>query len=71
MHILKEYLLVSFQATFALTIMQTSSIMHFYIFFGLCWHQSPKGRDWKENRLTPFPKLILVVELPNTNNRTN
>jgi hypothetical protein len=23
-------------------IMQTSSIMHFYIFFGLCWHQSPK-----------------------------
>jgi hypothetical protein len=34
--------LVSFQATFALTIMQTSSIMHFYICFGLCWHQSPK-----------------------------
>ena len=23
-------------------IMQTSSIMHFYICFGLCWHQSPK-----------------------------
>jgi hypothetical protein len=22
-------------------IMQTSSIMHFYICFGLCWHQSP------------------------------
>jgi hypothetical protein len=37
-----ENILVSFQATFALTIMQTSSIMHFYIFFGLCWHQSPK-----------------------------
>jgi hypothetical protein len=26
-------------------IMQTSSIMHFYICFGLCWHQSPKGGD--------------------------
>jgi hypothetical protein len=23
-------------------ILQTSSIMHFYICFGLCWHQSPK-----------------------------
>jgi riboflavin transporter FmnP len=31
--------------TFALTIMQTSSIMHFYICFGLCWHQSPKRGD--------------------------
>jgi hypothetical protein len=28
-------------------------------------------RVWKGNRLTPFPKLILVVELPNTNNWTN
>jgi hypothetical protein len=26
-------------------IMQTSSIMHFYICFGLCWHQSQKGGD--------------------------
>jgi hypothetical protein len=26
-------------------IMQASSIMHFYICFGLCWHQSPtRGR---------------------------
>jgi hypothetical protein len=24
-------------------IMQTSSILHLYICFGLCWHQSPKG----------------------------
>jgi hypothetical protein len=32
----------SILVTFALTIMQTSSIMHFYICFGLCWHQSPK-----------------------------
>jgi hypothetical protein len=31
-----------FLAIFALIIMQTSSIMHFYICFGLCWHQSPK-----------------------------
>jgi hypothetical protein len=23
-------------------IMQTSSIMHFYTCFSLCWHQSPK-----------------------------
>jgi hypothetical protein len=23
-------------------VMQTSSILHFYICFGLCWHQSPK-----------------------------
>jgi hypothetical protein len=23
-------------------LMQTSSIMHLYICFGLCWHQSPK-----------------------------
>jgi hypothetical protein len=26
-------------------IMQTSSILHLYICFGLCWHQSPKGGD--------------------------
>jgi hypothetical protein len=37
-----ENLLVQFLVTLALTIMQTSSIMHFYICFGLCWHQSPK-----------------------------
>jgi hypothetical protein len=49
MHILKEYLLVSFQATFALTTMQTSSTMHFYICFGLCWHQSPKRGILKGN----------------------
>jgi hypothetical protein len=23
-------------------LMQTSLIMHLYIYFGLCWHQSPK-----------------------------
>jgi hypothetical protein len=23
-------------------LMQTSSILHLYICFGLCWHQSPK-----------------------------
>ena len=30
-------------------IMQTSSIMHFYICFGLCWHQSPKRGRLKGN----------------------
>ena len=31
-------------------IMQTSSIMHFYICFGLCWHQSPKRGRLKGNQ---------------------
>jgi hypothetical protein len=52
-------------------IMQTSSIIHFYTCFGLCWHQSPKRGNWKGIRLTPISYLILVVELPNTNNWTN
>jgi hypothetical protein len=30
-------------------IMQTSSIMHFDICFGLCWHQSPKRGKLKGN----------------------
>jgi hypothetical protein len=30
-------------------IMQTSSIIHFYICFGLCWHQSPKRGRLKGN----------------------
>jgi hypothetical protein len=30
-------------------IMQDSSIMHFYICFGLCWHQSPKRGRLKGN----------------------
>jgi hypothetical protein len=30
-------------------IMKTSSIMHFYICFGLCWHQSPKRGILKGN----------------------
>jgi hypothetical protein len=30
-------------------IMQTSSIMHFHIRFGLCWHQSPKRGRLKGN----------------------
>jgi hypothetical protein len=30
-------------------ITQTSSIMHFYICFGLCWHQSPKRGRLKGN----------------------
>jgi hypothetical protein len=31
-------------------IMQTSSIMHFYTCFGLCWHQSPKRERLKGNQ---------------------
>ena len=30
-------------------LMQTSSILHLYICFGLCWHQSPKRRRLKGN----------------------
>jgi hypothetical protein len=30
-------------------IMETSSIMHFYTCFGLCWHQSPKRGRLKGN----------------------
>jgi hypothetical protein len=30
-------------------IIQTSSVMHFYICFGLCWHQSPKRGRLKGN----------------------
>jgi hypothetical protein len=30
-------------------IMQTGSIMYFYICFGLCWHQSPKRGRLKGN----------------------
>jgi hypothetical protein len=30
-------------------IMQTSSFMHFYFCFGLCWHQSPKRGRLKGN----------------------
>jgi hypothetical protein len=29
--------------------MQTSSVMHFHICFGLCWHQSPKRGRLKGN----------------------
>jgi hypothetical protein len=54
MPILWVVILAQFQVTFALTIMRTSSIMHFYICFGLCWHQSPKRGDWKGIRLTPI-----------------
>jgi hypothetical protein len=46
---MQVFILAQFQATFALTTMQTSSIMHFYICFGLCWHQSPKRGRLKGN----------------------
>jgi hypothetical protein len=35
-------ILVSTPINLCTYIMQTSSILHFYICFGLCWHQSPK-----------------------------
>jgi hypothetical protein len=53
-NILWEFIIGSIISNLCTYIMQTSSIMHFYICFGLCWHQSPKGGDWKGIRLTPF-----------------
>jgi hypothetical protein len=35
-------ILVSTPSNLCTYFMQTSSILHFYICFGLCWHQSPK-----------------------------
>jgi hypothetical protein len=37
-----ENMLVQILSNLCTYIMQASSIMHFYICFGLCWHQSPK-----------------------------
>jgi hypothetical protein len=34
--------------------MQTSSILHFYICFGLCWHQSPKRGRLKGKQAYTF-----------------
>jgi hypothetical protein len=42
MHILWMYKLVQFQVTFALTFCKLVQLLHLYICFGLCWHQSPK-----------------------------
>jgi hypothetical protein len=39
----------SISSNLCTAIMQTSSIMHFYICFGLCWHQSPKRGRLKGN----------------------
>jgi hypothetical protein len=39
----------SIPSNLCIYIMQTSSIMHFYICFGLCWHQSPKRGRLKGN----------------------
>jgi hypothetical protein len=39
-YLVEVIILVSFQATFALTLCK--SILHFYICFDLCCHQSPK-----------------------------
>jgi hypothetical protein len=39
---LVEMIIGYIPSNFCTYIMQTSSILHFYICFGLCWHQSPK-----------------------------
>jgi hypothetical protein len=49
-------------------LMQTSSILHFYIFFGLCWHQSPKRGRLKvsafQTRGVPGPTSKLSPRAP-------
>jgi hypothetical protein len=70
-YLVEIIILVSLQATFALTLCKLVQFCT-YIFALVCVginHQ--KGGDWKENKVKPFPKWILVVELPNTNNWTN
>jgi hypothetical protein len=45
--------------------MQTSSIMHFYTCFGLCWHQSPKrGGIERELGLHLFPNWFWWLNCP-------
>jgi hypothetical protein len=48
-------------------ITQTSSILHFYICFGLCWHQSPKRGEIEREIGLHLSYINFVVELPNTN----
>jgi hypothetical protein len=47
-HLISIYI-ASILSNLCTYIMQTSSIMHFYICFGLCWHQSPKRGRLKGN----------------------
>ena len=47
-HLISTYI-GSIPSNLCTYIMQTSSIMHFYICFGLCWHQSPKRGRLKGN----------------------
>jgi hypothetical protein len=39
---LVEIIIGSIPSNLCTYLMQTSSILHFYICFGFCWHQSPK-----------------------------
>jgi hypothetical protein len=50
---MQEFLLAQFSVIFAPTIMQTSSIIHFYICFGCVGINHQKGGDCKGIRLTP------------------
>jgi hypothetical protein len=56
-HVCLEILsIISFQINYAhLTKMQTSYICTLCIFFGLCWHQSPKRGRLKGKWGSPFP----------------
>ena len=46
-------------------IMQTSSIMHFYTCFGLCWHQSPiRGEIQRELGLHLLPNWFWWLNCP-------
>jgi ADP-glucose pyrophosphorylase len=46
---LMKIFIVSILSNHCTYILQTSSIMHFYTCFGLCWHQSPKRGRLKGN----------------------
>jgi hypothetical protein len=54
MHILKEYLLVSFQATFALTLCKLVQLCTSILALICVGINHQKGGDWKGIRLTPF-----------------
>ena len=45
-------------------LMQTSSILHFYICFVCVGINHQKGGDWKGNRLTPFPNWFWWLNCP-------
>jgi hypothetical protein len=64
-------ILVSFQATFALTLCKLVQLCTSTFALVCVGINHQKGGDLKRNRVKPFPIWVLVVELPNTNNWTN